>query len=37
MPKKMDEVFGLQEVREQRMPLFKVSASYHTTYHTINL
>ncbi|OXA61533.1 aquaporin AQPAn.G [Folsomia candida] len=23
MPKKMDEVFGLQEVREQRMPLFK--------------
>jgi len=23
MPKKMDEVFGLQEVKEQRMPLFK--------------
>jgi len=23
MPKKIDEVFGLQEVREQRMPLFK--------------
>jgi len=23
MPKKMDEVFGIQEIREQRMPLFK--------------